>query len=161
MKQWIMQRSTWLGIGAAVIAVLGILVDKGVVSSMWISIASAVLSAFGLGVNDRGTVKKKSTMNGVVLSLALAVVALGSVGCGSSFMNMTDEEKVQAVINTGCDGATIAGCFDSPGQCIDAISDAVGDRKITPDLVNVIFGLSTCEEIHDAIDRIHENCQKK
>ena len=153
MKQWIMQRSTWLGIGAAVIAVLGILVDKGVVSSMWISIASAVLSAFGLGVNDRGSTKKKPTMNGVVLCLAFSAVSLGSAGCGSSLSNMTEDEKVQVVINTGCEGATIAGCFDSSDQCVDAISDAVGDSKITPDLVNVIFGLSTCEEIHDAIDK--------
>jgi len=155
MKEWFMQRSTWLGIGAAAIAVLGILVDNGTVEPMWLSIVSAVLSAFGLGVNDRGTMKKKSKMNGVVLSLALAVVAIGSVGCGSSLMNMTDAEKVQSVINTGCDGATIAGCFDSSGQCIDAVSEAAGDSQITPDLVNVIFGLSTCEEIHDAIDRLN------
>jgi hypothetical protein len=154
MKQWIMQRSTWLGIGAAAIAVLGILVDNGTVEPMWLSIVSAVLSALGLGVNDRGTMKKKSKMNGVVLSLALSVVALWSYGCGSSLVNMTDEEKVQAVINTGCEGATIAGCFDSSGQCIEAISEAVGYRKMTPDLANVIFGLSTCEEIHDAIDRV-------
>jgi len=151
MKEWFMQRSTWLGIGAAVIAVLGILVDNGTVEPMWLSIVSAVLSAFGLGVNDRGSAKKK-TMNGIVLCLAFSAVALGSAGCGSSLSNMTDEEKVQAVINTGCDGATIAGCFDSSGQCIEAVSEAVGDSQITPDLVNVIFGLSTCEEIHDAID---------
>ena len=160
MKQWIMQRSTWLGIGAAVIAVLGILVDKGVVSSMWISIASAVLSAFGLGVNDRGTAKKKSPTNGIVMFLAFSAVALGSSGCGSSLSNMTEDEKVQAVINTSCEGATIAGCFDSSDQCVDAISDAVGDSKITPDLVNVIFGLSTCEEIRDAIDRAGKYIKK-
>ena len=160
MKQWIMQRSTWLGIGAAVIAVLGILVDKGTIEPMWLSIVSAVLSAFGLGVNDRGTAKKKPPTNGVAMFLAFAAVSLGSAGCGSSLSNMTDDEKLQAVINTGCEGATIAGCFNSSDQCVDAISDAVGDSKITPDFVNVIFGLSTCEEIHDAIDRAGEHIKK-
>jgi hypothetical protein len=88
----------------------------------------------------------------IVLFLA-ALSILSHIGCGASIedFKIDDSVKVQMAIESGCAAATAAGCFDSSDQCVCAIMDAVDDQRITPDAVKIIFDLSTCEAIHDAI----------
>lgn len=53
MKQWINQRSTWVGIGSAVVGIVGVLSSNGVVDPMWATIAAWAVSVFGFSVKDK------------------------------------------------------------------------------------------------------------
>lgn len=47
MKNWITQRTTWLGIAAAVVAILG------TINPEWATVATGVLSGAGLLLSDK------------------------------------------------------------------------------------------------------------
>lgn len=53
MKNWLNQRTTWLGIGSALVAVLGVLAVNGTIDPVWSTAAAAGLSALGLRINDK------------------------------------------------------------------------------------------------------------
>lgn len=53
MKDWIQQRSTWIGFGAILIAVLSTLTAEGKIDDIYLTVASAALGAIGLGVKDK------------------------------------------------------------------------------------------------------------
>lgn len=72
MRAWLTQRSTWLGIGSAVVAVLGVLVANDIIDPMWSALAAGVLSAFGLKVNDKGVGKSMSVLPILAFSAAIA-----------------------------------------------------------------------------------------
>lgn len=53
MKDWLNQRSTWLGFATAGISVISLLVGEGHLDPVWSTATPIVVSVFGLGVSDK------------------------------------------------------------------------------------------------------------
>lgn len=81
-------------------------------------------------------------MKNFILTILFALTA---VGCGAS------TQRVETTIDAGCVAATTAGCFESASECFEAFTNAIDNQEITPDVVNAILNLSTCDEIRDAL----------
>jgi len=164
MKDWLNQSSTKLGIGSAVIAVIGVLVANGQLDPAWTVAISAGLSAFGLRMNDNGPPSPPSQGRGTPKAPGLLTLALLLAGCGASLADIPidDDTKVEIAIEAGCAAAASADCFEdadvqdlfgklkTSDQCVAAAKEFVATEKISVDLVKLTGKIMTCKRFVDA-----------
>lgn len=154
MKDWIKQRTTLLGIGAAIIAILGTF------DAPWAGtaaqITSAVLSAIGLALPDKGKIK---ATGGEMLSVLLAcAISANALGCASSLSDLpiSDDRKVAIAIEAGCAAAASAGCLadedvtdllgklKTSAECVAAVTQIIESRSITIDITTLTGKRFSC-----------------